>query len=223
MSAVIKSRDEAAAVTHYRPALLGEARPRAPAPEILESGSPPDATVDDERRALLDRLAALEAAGQAATERAYRDGHSCGRRDADTRERDRLEALEQAVELALARQTEALSQAHRVGAELARLALARIFESPESMRELVERTLALQLAALDRDLVATIGLSAEDFPDPAAVEPLRSRCPGLVLDIAGDRPAGFCVIRSTLGQVDASIGSQWSRLAELLADMADGE
>ena len=222
MSAVIKSREDAAGVKRYRPTPLTRSMPGTSTVEAIASASSPGGSADDETRALTARIETLAAERGVLIERAGEDGYARGRLDADTLEGDRLKALGDAMERALAHQADALSRSGRVGAELARLALARVFDRPEQMQDMVARALALQLAEIEPDLVSTISLSAKDFPDPAALEHLQNRCSGAVLDIAEDRPSGFCVIRSTLGQIDASIDSQWSRLAALLAEMADG-
>ncbi|MEJ0027188.1 MAG: hypothetical protein WDN01_14260 [Rhizomicrobium sp.] len=193
--------------------------------------APPAAVVDVERERLKRRLAELEGElrqrdGAIAELRrnvdgAERRGRIIGREeglaDAQDRQNERLEILAGAVSAARRELSDRLQAIESLAVSLAHDGLEIVFANAGERGELVADAIRAQVAKLDKDLVLTIEVSAEDFAS-AGLLAERLGVPAAMVTLA-QAASGHCLIGLRLGRMDVGIDRQWGRLRELLVDM----
>ncbi|HEX9933327.1 MAG TPA: hypothetical protein VGB08_10845 [Allosphingosinicella sp.] len=171
---------------------------------------------------LEDELVAAEAVRLRAEAAARADGRREGAAAAAAAENRRVEALEAGIAAASARAEESLAGVERLALLLARTALTKLVATDAPLAGLVGASIARQMEQLRREVVSVVRVSAEDFPDEAALAALAAAAgTGSVRLLAdGDLGAGECRMDLLLGHVDLGVRSRWRDAAALLEEMA---
>ncbi len=186
----------------------------------VDTAAPPPSPQPPSQTELLHkRIADLEAALVTAAgekDAIFAKGVQEGRAAADDAASRQIEIMADGISQALQAQKYAIENLSLAAPQLARTALARLFEPDADMTALVESTLARQLADLDEDLLLRVRLSGKDFADDGALDALRQRFETIVIEVKAELPPGACHFDMKLGRLDASPTVQWARLSELL-------
>jgi flagellar assembly protein FliH len=142
-----------------------------------------------------------------------------GAEDASRAEDDRVAAIEQGVADALAAWRDRLAGLERLAAQLAGAALAKLFDDHADLADLVGRTVAKRVRAIDAAAVVRARVSAADFGDADALHTLAARCglPATAIVAEPDAPPGACEIDLSVGHIDLSIQGQWHAIEQCLA------
>ncbi|WP_394539633.1 hypothetical protein PRJ39_03070 [Lysobacter enzymogenes] len=173
---------------------------------------------------------AAETREKQAFERGRAHGEQAGQAAAQQRYDERVQALTEAVEGAQQRlETQLVDVARDWSLQLAQAALARIVGDGSLHAELVARTLAHHLSALNRDSVLAVEVSSQDFPDAdfpdqPALRAALSRyaaLPPCRIDADPSRAAGSCVVRLKLGRLDLGLPAQRERLDAAFAQLRE--
>lgn len=200
---------------------LPAAAPRAVDPVMVRE----DPRIADLTAQLEDAHAALTAfreQAKAAIEAAREEGAA----DARAAKDNRIAAIEQSVVDAVELWRERLRGLEHLAAQLASVALARVFDDHADLAELVARTLAKRVRAIDAAALLRVRVSATEFGDAAALQALAGRCglPPAAIVAEPDAPAGACEIDLSVGHVDLSIDGQWRAIERALAGIvAEGQ
>lgn len=199
--------------------------PLAPAIEPRRSIEP---VVDPRIADLTAQLAAANAALAAVEEQAVVDiaaAREAGAAEARLDEERRVEKIGQGVTAAVTAWRERLDGLDRLAAVLAEAALAKMFDQHADLAELVGRTLAKRVAAIDSNAVVRVRVSARDFADDDALLALADRCglPASSIVAQSDAPPGACEIDLAVGQLDLTIAGQWHAIERCLAAIASEE
>ena len=194
--------------------------PRAAEPEIVSE----DPRIADLTARLEDARATLTAfREQAKIEIAA--AREKGAQDARVAEASRIAAIEQGVVDAVDLWRDRLTGLECLAAQLASIALAKLFDDQADLAEMVARTLANQMRAIDAAAAVRVRVSAADFGDAAALDALAERCglPPAAIVAEPDAPAGACEIDLAVGHIDLSIDGQWRAIERgLAAIIAEG-
>lgn len=242
MSGLLKAGDRTAqsAVRRLGAVPLAPRKPAVaaavPAPELeqREPGPRPDRSAA--RNEELDRQCMeleaqvaelrhrLQEAGEAAkdgVEEALERGREEGRKQAESGEKQRLEALAEALtEIGQEHKTR-LGDCELLALQLARTALSRIFGEHEALAGLVSATLAHHLAKVKPELVVGVRVSPEDFAGEAALETLTQAHGGIAVRADADLATGECEIDLKLGKIDIGLSGQWQRLSAYFDELAN--
>lgn len=198
---------------------------------------PPAVSQDEEDRARLEReiatlkqdlarrddaLQELQLDVDRALVRGREEGRKLGLADAEDREADRLLVLEKALAAAHGEMRVGLGALERLAALLARECLDTILGDGSDKAGAVAQIIAAQLAKIDRAMVLSVEVSAEDFPDEARLEAMAEKIgrPAMNLVTIAELPSGGCVLTLRLGRMDVSLSQQWSALRDVLNDAA---
>lgn len=226
MSGLIKS-DSAMGLSAVRPLPRPTAADTRPSPE------------EDERRRLRQHVSALEkelAQRDLAITRlrddvdeAHRQGKAAGYQsglaDAETRDADRLAALEKAMTRAAAELKESLSSLERLSTLLARDGLDMVLGDPDYRGEILAKIIAAEVAKIEKSALVEIRLSQEDFADEGELSDLAKRvgvAPTMLL-ATDELSSGGCVMKLRLGQQEIGLRQQWSVLRARLEELAAPE
>jgi flagellar assembly protein FliH len=176
--------------------------------------------LENEVTALKEALAAL----QSALERKLADSRDAGRSEGQAAaERDfaaRSASLAEAARHAAAAIDGRLAELEGLAALIAEAALAQLFGVTTQGSDLVTTAICRQVAALRRETVLGIHVSAVDFPDSTALDAASQACGDHELTVSSDLSSGSCVIKLTLGELDLSLPTQWEKLSRLLHELA---
>jgi type III secretion protein L len=151
----------------------------------------------------------------------FEEGRAAGLLEAEKAERDRLEILGQAAAALSGKMDEALKSVEALGAAIAGVAIGKVLGDKEIYRRAIGDCIARQMAAIRPELVSRLRLSAEDFPDEAAISQLALQH-GLAIERDPQLEAGACIFDLSLGKLDASLGRQRDAIVALLDEFADG-
>ena len=167
-----------------------------------------------------ERLHALAAETR---RRAREEGYAEGIAEAHARAQSAIEALAAAEEAVRSREEEFLRAAERSAVELAiaiaeKIVAGTVEARPETVLDVVGGAL-LRTASRHR---LAIEVNPDDLELVAeSAEGLAAKLGGVQrLDVVAERriERGGCIVRTEEGEIDARIGSQLERVAELLAD-----
>lgn len=207
------------------PAAVPDVPAAVPAGEGAADKEPPSAS---ETEMLQSRIDVLEAElervrGEAGLEceKRFEEGRAAGMLEAEKAERERLEILGQAAATMSGKADEAFRSLEALGATLAGVAVGKVLGDRDVYRQAVEDVIARQMAAIRPEVVSGLRLSANDFPDDAAISELAARH-GLAIEIDPQLEAGGCIFDLSLGRLDASLGRQRDAILALLDEHADG-
>lgn len=170
-----------------------------------------------------DAIAKLRDDVEEAHRRGQKEGFAQGRLEAETREQERLQLLEQASAKALEDLKLSLASTERIAALLTHQCLDKLFGETLSYGEIVHGLVRAQLDRLEQHAVVSIEVSSADFPDEEALQTLATRI-GLgatLIKAREDRVSGSCVMQLRLGQLDLGLDRQWGGLRDLLLDIAE--
>jgi flagellar biosynthesis/type III secretory pathway protein FliH len=134
--------------------------------------------------------------------------------------RARTAALVDAAGKATAIFAAQLARSEEMAALIANAALSRLFDDPDDQAERVVSAIRRQVRELRRDTVLAIHVSADDFPTEESQGSAACAVGGFVLVADADLPAGGCVIKLKLGELDLGLDTQWSTLSEMLLTSA---
>jgi type III secretion protein L len=185
-----------------------------------EAGNPGVERLEAQVAALQEELKQAKAKGEAREAEAFERGKLQGRQEAAENGQAALEKLSAALERAQAEFAEGFDRFEGLALQIAQTALARILGDSSQFPEMVFEAVRHQLAGVDRTLVAGVRVSPCDFADGDAVAACASRFDRLEVTVDRDLAAGECVIDLRMGEIDVSIGKQWSRLSALLEQLA---
>lgn len=148
-----------------------------------------------------------------------------GAEDARRAEDERVAAIEQGVADALAAWRDRLDGLEQLAAQLSKAALAKLFDDSADLADLVGRTLARRMRAIDTAAVVRVRVSAADFGDADALQALavRAGSPAAAIVAEPDAPPGACEIDLAVGHLDLSIHGQWHAIEQCLAAIAAEE
>lgn len=157
-----------------------------------------------------------------AIEAARAEGLRQGLAEAETREADRLLALNKMLRESTDAFAARLEVLDALAPALARTALAKLFDNVEAWAVPVEAMLARQLATLRRSTLVAVRVSPQDFPDAQALIVLSGALGLEGSSLTSDRElrAGASRIECRLGQIDLDAREQWQALSALLEDMS---
>lgn len=243
MTALLKAGDKAALAGVCRLAGISRQprRPGAPhssdGPDPGERADHPGGSCEPAAASQADRVSPLappEAELEALREELRDAAQAAEAREQDAFERGRLEGEQQAVrraDEALARLSTALRQAEAefsdrfvrfeaLSLQIAQTALAQIFGDESRFAGMVCEAVRHQIATLGEHLAAGARVSSADFPDQEALDALGAQMRKLHIAIDPALASGECAIDLRMGQVDASIGKQWSALCAIMEDLA---
>lgn len=220
MRAVIKSGSADAAEPFRaikRP--LGTVAREAPDPRDIELTALRSALERAERA-----LAETQEAQIHALETAHEEGRKKGRAEAQDREADRLKRLDQGLTEACTAWGERVDRIDVLAPQLARAAIARLFDGVDDRAELVTAMIARRLADLRRDSVLALRVSALDFHDKPALAALAATLSNSQVEITTDPTldAGRARFELKLGALDLDLAEQWHKVAALLEAMESG-
>ncbi len=187
---------------------------------VPEAGDPRIGRLEAQIAALQEELKQAGVKGEARDAEAFERGRLQGRQEAVENAQAALEKLSAALERAQATFAEGFDRFEGLALQIAQTALARILGDSSQFPEMVFEAVRHQLAGIDRTPVAGVRISPRDFPDGEAVAACASRFDRLEVTIDPDLAAGECVIDLRMGEIDVSIGKQWSRLSALLEQLA---
>lgn len=182
----------------------------------------------DALRAEVARLGKLLETAEKDAAAAAADARAEGRREALANASDgaaeRLGALERGIADALEHASAKLDALEQLAPALARAALAKLVDPPQSWSELVEAMLARQFAAARRIAVVAVHVSPKDFAGDVALDSLAGKLKAGELRIERDPAldAGMCRIEYRLGVLEIDARAQWAELAAVLEGLAGG-
>jgi flagellar biosynthesis/type III secretory pathway protein FliH len=207
--------------TSIEPEELGEALARREISAMTDGMGRLHARVEQLEQQLEEKSRAArqaEVASEQARIQAYEEGRLVGQKEAETREGERLDALEQALSKAIGQLAQALGGAERLAALLARDCLDIVFGQSDDRASMVLDLLARQIAGLAPGELIEVQLAQSDFLDRTALDTLAGRM-GLAsaqLVLRSDLRSGDARLRLRLGENDIGLDTQWKRLSEAL-------
>jgi len=216
MSTLIRSSDA-----------TGGAKVRALDPGQMRRREPP---VDPELAALrieVEQLREKLAAQHAAIakhgdelKQSYDKGEAAGRtaglKEADDGRAALFAQIAGAAERALKQFSEELASLERLAPLLAIEGIERMLETSPGRAQFVREIIGRQIEDLQSQAVICIEVARTDFPDGADLPQL----PQTRVRAIEDLKSGECRIRLQLGSLEVGVDQQWSRLREVLTDMA---
>lgn len=224
MTGVIKAAAAAAATRTFVGAIAASP-PRAA--ELRDVRSPVELALDEAREEIDKLQATLLSAEQNACAReaaARRAGRQEGLKEAVNTSTRQLELLGEGLTAAQASWSEALAALDLLAVALARDALGKIFGSSEDLAALTTAAIARRMATLRAESTIGLAVSAVDFPDPSALDALRTAIGGTPLRIDSDPllAAGEARIALQLGRIDVGPVPQWRALDTFLRQLTAG-
>jgi type III secretion protein L len=160
-----------------------------------------------------------EAAAQAGA-RAYEDGRQTGMASAAQDEERLFVAVRSGVDSALRAWNDRLAGLDALAVLLAKAGLEKLFGPHADQAELVVRTIGARTALLRQESLVRVQVSALDFPEAAALDPIRRQVGAIDIQIDPALRNGDCRIDLQLGGIDLGIASQWQALSAFLDDLA---
>ncbi len=193
-----------------------------PALEALQGLREQVQVLSDELTAKEKELADLRRAVIEASEQGWAQGRAEGLQEAETREGERLRAVEKGLAEASSRLAESLAALEPLALLVARESLDKILGDPGAYPELIIRAVRRQLAGLKEQSVLAVEVSGADFRDSAAISRLATDIerPSTIVEIKEDLASGDCRLRLKLGTVEVGVGRQWDQLGRLLQELA---
>lgn len=200
-------------------------------PAVIPAEDPQILALRAENQALKDKLEQQKAKVSelnAEADAAFRKGEAKGReaalREAEDQGQKRLARLEAGIGHAQSAFAEAMENLERLAPALAHEALAAILGQADDRPQLVAAALRNQLQGLEARAIIQVEVSASDFPDDDALARLEGTLGSLgpVIHASVALKSGECRIRLKLGTLEVGLDRQWTGLAALLRDMAEG-
>lgn len=191
-----------------------------PAPSAAELHS---AALEREIEALTAQRRSDALSAERREKDAFARGETAGRAEAENREDERVRALAQALDTAHHTHAAALEQLEVLTLSVAQAALARIFGDRSRYADMVADALRHQLTQIDRSLVTRLRVAPADFEASTTLSALMADHPDIPLLADPALGSGECRIDLQLGRIDASPGTQWQALSDLLGTLAEAE
>lgn len=180
----------------------------------------------DETETLLARIGALEAELERARDEAelgyekrFEEGRAAGLMEAEKADRARLEVLGQAAATVSGKADEAFKSLEALGAAIAGVAIGKVLGDRDIYAQAIRDCIARQMDTIGPELVSTLHLSAEDFPDEAPVAQLAVQH-SIQIELDPQLEPGACLFELSLGRLDASLGRQREAIVALLDELA---
>lgn len=151
----------------------------------------------------------------------FAEGLAEGRTLARDKEQERLDLLSQGISEARDLLSDRVDQSQSLAIAIAHAALARIIGNRGSYADLVADIIIHRATELKSELILGVKVSSEDFENQAALEKLGPKTGRT--DISADHrlQSGACLFALSLGHMDASLPTQWTKLTELFARLED--
>jgi type III secretion protein L len=178
------------------------------------------ARLEDELAKLNAAMDALRDENERAIAEAREEGRQQGIVEAADEEALRSATLAKGAEEALSQWQERLDGLERLAAQIARTALAKVFDDDDRRTELVVASIAHQLREIDQAAVIALRVSAADFPAGEALAALSEASKAAQFISCADLEPGECLIDLRLGHIDISPAAQWRELETLLIELA---
>lgn len=154
----------------------------------------------------------------------FAEGLSEGQKRAQGKEQEKLDLLTKGISEARHLLSERVDQSQSLAIAIAHAALLRIVGDRGRYAQLVADVITHRAQELKSELILGVKVSSEDFGTQAALEELAHKTGRT--DISADHKlqSGACLFALSLGRMDASLPTQWTKLTELLArlDEKDG-
>ncbi|MET0247980.1 MAG: hypothetical protein ABW182_14615 [Sphingomonas sp.] len=150
-----------------------------------------------------------------ALERARDEGKAEGLRAGASLERERLEAVRQALAAAQDEWLAHLERLDRLAAQLVRTALEKLFDACNPWAPMVEQAVSRQVDQLGRSLILRVRLSPADFDGVPSFD-----AGGPLVELDEALPSGSARLELKLGGVDIDLPEQSRALLDLLATFA---
>ena len=162
-----------------------------------------------------------------AAHKAIEDGRNAAKAEALAQfkrdETQSLQKLEHALVSARADVRAALVDVERLSLRLAQSALETVLGSGSDYSNLIERTIAHEISALDRQTIVSIEVSQADFPSREALDALAQRLASVHIEASSRLDAGACRLVLTLGDIEISLPEHWANLRALFHRLEQGE
>lgn len=165
----------------------------------------------------------LKARMDSALVEAEASGRVAGRQEAEDRQAARLVALELGIGQAVETYQAELASMERLGALLAKEAVAKVLGPDAHFPPLVARIVQKQVAALDGSSQIQVTVAQCDFADPERLDELAASSgrPGVAIETSPGLAAGDCRIRLRLGALEVGVAQQWAQLSAMLSELAE--
>jgi flagellar biosynthesis/type III secretory pathway protein FliH len=111
-----------------------------------------------------------------------------------------------------------LSTIEEMSVVIAHAALSKMFDQPERHSEFVGSLIKRQVLELQGQTIVSIHVSGSDFPDEESLRMAARDGGNPDLTVDGDLPAGACLIKLKLGEIDIGLPTQWNALSKLLLE-----
>lgn len=183
----------------------------------------------DDRQALVRRIAELEKSLEALSARvaeerdkAFEEGKTQGRAEAEKFEAERLALLEDAMVKAQEDANALFEKQTDLAVTLTRATLARILGDKTLYAEMILDVATSWKKRLARSSITRLSVSAADFADSKALENLKQAIGAIELNVDTDLEAGACLFDLQLGSLDASLPLQAAAADRLLGSHIKG-
>jgi flagellar biosynthesis/type III secretory pathway protein FliH len=226
MSAVIKSGDAAIAAKVRPIDHSAIQKPRGPAQVVPPETLALRRDIETLTRQLQQQTEEIDRL-KAGVAQAFQDGEArgkaAGRQEATDQEEKRTSRLREGVALACARFDDSLASLERLSSLLALEGLQKLIGDPAHHRDLLIRTIRLNLDRLEANALVRVEVSLADFPGPLEAAGKAIGRGKLELRAVEELSAGQCRIRLRLGELDVGVAEQWAGLKGLLESLAEPE
>ena len=230
MSAVIKSKGRKGKkqISSLQDALANKANV---VPGVLsEAAVPMDPRLEEISRlnkALEKAEAEVEQgkkASEEAVKKAYEEGRAAALLSIEKNDKENLALLKTNLEALSDSLDKQMASTDLLSLAIAQAALRNLFESEESVPEIVVNLIKRQLRDIRQKLITEIVVSQSDFPDAQSLDDLIAQFgSGFPIKIRsqGNMKSGDCRIELRLGYIDLSLKDYWEDLCFLCEEIAN--
>lgn len=174
---------------------------------------------DEESRKLIDDL-------RKKVDQSFQDGlkegRELGRKEADDGAAKALGRLGNGIERAIGLFERDLSKLETLAPAVAHAALARLIGRSDLHQDILTRSIAHHMTAIEAASIIRIEVSRRDFGDEEALARLGQAMGRPITDLSAsnDLEAGGCRIKLSLGALEVGLEQQWAKLSTVLAGLA---
>lgn len=151
----------------------------------------------------------------------FAEGLLEGHKRAQDKEQEKLDLLTQGISEARDLLSDRVDQSQSLAIAIAHAALARIIGNRGSYADLVADIIIHRATELKAELILGVKVSSEDFRNQAALEELGQKTGRTDISAHHSLQSGACLFALSLGHMDASLPTQWTKLTELFARLED--
>lgn len=154
---------------------------------------------------------------------AFAQGLSEGRKLAQDKEQEKLDLLAQGISEARQLLSDRVDQTQALAISIAQAALLRIMGDRRHYADLVADIIIYRAKELKSELILGVKVSVDDFATDAALEALALKMGRTDISVDPSLHSGACLFVLTLGQMDVSVPTQWTKLTELFVRLDEKE